>query len=580
VTRATVAGLLATILGAVAPQPAIAASSCANAPGGGLTLTNVAAHGGRLVAVGSNGLVATSTDGTRWRVRKTGVHHDLRGVVWAGSNWIAVGDGGTIVRSRDPEGTRWVPVSGIPNASLRAIAAKPGLVAVGGSSGTILTSTDGGMTWRAAASGTKSTLWGGTSSHGTLYLVGQEATVVASGDGVHWRRVRAAPRPTGNPVSPRPFLWQMAIGGQRRVAVGDFGAILQSGASGKLTAAHSPTREILRGAAYGRGRFVVVGSGGVVVGGSGLRAGWRSERSATVVDLRGVAWNGRRFTAVGDEGTVIASSDGRSWRLLTSAMPCALLGVARAGGRLVAVGGAGTVLLSRDGRSWRQAPRPTNQDLYAVAHGSSGFVAVGTRGVMLRSRDGRSWILDRRATGLNLHTVAWTGREYLAGGDVGRVLSSRDGKRWAVVRFPGYHAVRGFAAGGGAVVAAGSGTVARRAVGCSWQLESVGFQHFWTGVAYGARRFVIVGHNGTALVSSDAGATWTSATTGTAVNLDAITWTGTEFVATGQGTAVTSADGTTWQSIPLGSRRSVRALAPYRGRVVGVGDLRAIVRIG
>jgi hypothetical protein len=46
-----------------------------------LTLTNVAAHDGRLVAVGSNGSIATSTGGSRWQVRSTGVRHDLRGVV-------------------------------------------------------------------------------------------------------------------------------------------------------------------------------------------------------------------------------------------------------------------------------------------------------------------------------------------------------------------------------------------------------------------------------------------------------------------------------------------------------------------
>jgi photosystem II stability/assembly factor-like uncharacterized protein len=577
---ARAAGLLVGVaVVGVAPRPAVAASSCAIAPGGGLTLTNVAAHGGRVVAVGSNGLVTTSTDGGGWRVRRSGAQHDLRGIAWAGAGWVAIGDGGTIVRSLDPSGGRWVRVPGIPSSSFRAIAARPGVVAVGGSNGVVLTSTDGGTTWHAAVSGTTSTLWGGTSSDGTLYLAGQNATMIASVDGLHWRRIRTAPRPTGNPASPRPFLWQIAIGGRRRVAVGDFGAILTSAAEGTLSAATSPTGEILRGAAYGHGRFVVVGSGGVVVSGPGSRAGWRSERPASMVDLRGVAWTGRRFVAVGDEGTVVDSADGRSWRLVTSAMPCALLGVARGAGRLVAVGGDGTILLSADARHWRPVPRITDQDLYAVAHGSGGFVAVGTGGVMIRSRDGREWSLNRRITRLNLHAVAWTGHEYLAGGDLGRVLSSRDGRRWTLVGFPGYHAVHAFAAHGDTIVVAGSGTVARSSGSARWRLQPIGFQHFWTGAAYGAGRFVVIGHNGTALVSTDAGATWTAATTSTAINLDAITWTGTEFVATGQGTAVASRTGTTWQTIPLGSRHSVRALASVGGHLVGVGDQRTIVQI-
>jgi hypothetical protein len=130
------------------------------------------------------------------------------------------------------------------------------------------------------------------------------------------------------------------------------------------------------------------------------------------------------------------------------------------------------------------------------------------------------------------------------------------------------------------LAAAGSGTVARRAPGRRWQLQPIGFQHFWTGDAYGAGRFVIVGHNGSALVSADTGTIWTAETTATAFNLDAIAWTGREFVAAGQGTAVASPNGMSWRAIAVPSCRSVRALVPYRGHVIGVGDLRAIVRVG
>ena len=577
---AAVVALAAAAATAGEAGAARARSACAGAPGGGLTLTNVAAHGGRLVAVGSDGLVATSSGGLRWHVHRTGVQHDLRGVAWAGSDWVAIGDGGTILRSLDRQGARWVQVPGIPSTSLRAIAAKPGLIAVGGSAGLVLTSSDGGRSWGSARSGTSATLWGGASGGGTLYLVGQNATVVASADGAHWRRVPTAPRPTGKAAAPRPFLWQMAISGRRRIAVGDFGAILESRRTGRMSGVRSPVREILRGAAFGRGRFVIVGSGGVVVAGTGPPGGWRPRRSGTAVDLRGVAWTGRRFVAVGDEGTVLASADGRSWQVVASAMPCALLGVARAGRRLVVVGGDGAVLASPNGRRWRRLPRFTSADLYSVAHGPRGFVAVGTGGAAFWSSDGRRWIADRRATSLNLHAVAWTGSAYLAGGDVGVLLSSRDGRRWHLVRFPGFHAVRAFATGTATVVAAGSGTVARRAAGGRWQLQAIGFQHFWTGAAYGAGTFVIVGHNGTALRSANSGATWTAVTTGVALNLDAITWTGKEFVASGRGVAVASTDGVTWTPVRLPTTRSVRALTPYRGGLLGVGDLGTIVRFG
>jgi hypothetical protein len=223
---------------------------------------------------------------------------------------------------------------------------------------------------------------------------------------------------------------------------------------------------------------------------------------------------------------------------------------------------------------------PTTADLYSIAHGPKAFVVVGTGGVVMWSRDGLRWSLDRSVTSLNLHTVAWTGRVYTAGGDRGKLLTSTDGRRWGVVkRYPGYHAVRAIAANGGAIGLAGTGTVARNAAGGRWLLEPIGFQHFWTAVAYGAGVFVIVGHNGTELLSGDAGLTWVPVTTTAAVNLDAVAWTGTEFVATGQGTAVASPDGTNWQAIPVKSRYSVRALALFEGHLIGVGDQRTIVQV-
>ena len=45
-------------------------------------------------------------------------------------------------------------------------------------------------------------------------------------------------------------------------------------------------------------------------------------------------------------------------------------------------------------------------------------------------------------------------------------------------------------------------------------------KRFQTSVAYGGGRFVIVGHNGEALVSTDAGQTWVAGKSDVEVNLD------------------------------------------------------------
>jgi photosystem II stability/assembly factor-like uncharacterized protein len=227
---------------------------------------------------------------------------------------------------------------------------------------------------------------------------------------------------------------------------------------------------------------------------------------------------------------------------------------------------------------WQALPRPSGEDLYALAHGPAGFVAAGAGGTVLRSHDGRAWRVGRVATTLDLHAVTWTGREYLIGGDRGRLFASRDGIRWHRVSFLGFHSIRDFATAGAITVAAGAGTIARRATDGSWTLEPTGFGRFQTSIAAGAGRFVIVGHNGEALVSTDTGRSWSAGSTGVGINLDRVVYAAGRFIATGEGQALTSEDGLTWQQVRLPSARSIRSIAVDGPLLVAVGDGDTIIR--
>ena len=567
---------LALLVAAAAAPPSAPAANCSSAPGGGLTLANVAADGSRVGVVGSNGLMARAQQLDRWRVIGTPVEHNLRGIVWTGERWVLAGDIGSILSGT---GGAWTQAPGVPNTGLRGIAARPGLVATSGTNGVVMTSPDGAA-WQQANAGTTEILWGGTAVGAELWLSGRESTVIRSADGVSWSSVPTSPASTDSTVAPRPLLWQLASDGQRVVAVGDFGAILEGTADG-LAAVKSPTDEILRGVAFGAGRWVAVGSGGKVLYSDDGRS-WTLGSAPTTVDLRGAAWAGSRFVAVGDQSTVISSKDGRSWREEVTAMPCALLGVAHGDGRYVAVGGAGKGVVSVDGRRWESLGRITDADLYGIEHGPGRFVAVGSGGEILTSDDrGETWTHRRAHTPLNLHTVFWTGDEYLAGGDLGRIFSSPRGREWKQVPTPAFHSIRHFATDGATVIAAGAGTIAVRAPGSKeWVLNQTGFARFQTGIAYGDGTWVIVGHNGEALVSTDTGATWTQVSAaGVEVNFDAVIWTGSRFLATGEGVAVASADGVTWTPVELPTRRSVRALVAHGSDVIGVGDGRAKVTL-
>jgi photosystem II stability/assembly factor-like uncharacterized protein len=213
-----------------------------------------------------------------------------------------------------------------------------------------------------------------------------------------------------------------------------------------------------------------------------------------------------------------------------------------------------------------------------VAFGPHGFVAAGAAGNVLTSTDGRRWTRRAVPTRLNLHAASWDGREYLVGGDRGRLFASATGVRWRRLRFPAFHSLRDIATTGGVTVIAGAGTIARRAGAGGWQLESEGLGRFQTSVAAGGGRFVVVGHNGEVLVSTDGGQTWTAGTSGVEVNLDRVVYAGGRFLATGEGVTISSPDGLHWSPMALPTRYSIRSISVTASQLVAVGDGGVILR--
>jgi hypothetical protein len=84
---------------------AVQISNTVSTPSGGLI--RVGWNGAQLVAVGDNGVIATSTDAVNWQGATSGTTQDLRRIVWDGGQWIASGYGGTVLTS--PDGFTWTP---------------------------------------------------------------------------------------------------------------------------------------------------------------------------------------------------------------------------------------------------------------------------------------------------------------------------------------------------------------------------------------------------------------------------------------------------------------------------------------
>ena len=280
----------------------------------------------------------------------------LSGVVWSGSQFVAVGslfpDTGMILTS--PDGATWTSRNPGTSSSLTAVASSGSVLVTVGQSSTVgggpavLSSTDG-ISWTERASGVVGSLsgvaWSGTQFVAVGSNPGVASIILTSPDGVTWTS-----RPSGMTNNISAVTWS----GSQFVAVGDIGLILTSSDGKTWTQQNSTTTGALTGVASSGALIVAVGPGAdALTSPDGVT--W-TQRSTGGVESSAVAWSGAQFVAVGTperagtvRETVVSSPDGVTW---TKQAPVGderanpLLGIAWSGTRFVMVGAKFTVLTS------------------------------------------------------------------------------------------------------------------------------------------------------------------------------------------------------------------------------------------
>ena len=257
-------------------------------------------------------------------------------------------------------------------------------------------------------------------------------------------------------------------------------------------------------AAYGSGSFVALSSANVIPN--------------EMISTNGVQWS----TSTGPPGTPAQSGhpslDG-SWT-----------GIAYGDGLFAAVSSVGTVATSVNGVTWtRQFWRPAD-DFTSITFGDGHFIAVdAAEGNVLMSPDGLHWSLITQPLtglipaplgGLHLGAVAYGNGNFVALGDsatgAGYVATSVYGYVWAVHQYAPAQAVDAVTYGCGSFVAAGQSSAATDTIiasptGATWAPSTVATSTVanWTGVAYGAGRYVAVdaaGDIGTSRSAADCAA--------------------------------------------------------------------------
>lgn len=579
---------------------------------------------GRFYFRSTDPVVYSSTDLVAWKVERL----QLVAAVDNGQHVAALDTNHRTYTSED--GLVWATV-GHPFHSYTTNDATygNGLFVIVGNSGTLATSPDGTV-WstRDAGFGT-SHIYGVAYGNGKFIAVGQDGKVASSLDGETWVQMAALSAFTGGqPVRVR-------FGHDRFLIVGNgFSGVLITGPGDEnwLSRASQFGASIIRDAAYGTGRYVIVGDGGkiavstdgiawelktnpfgtnaihgityadglfVAVGAGGLLAtstdasSWvLQDAKLGTVTIRSVAYGLGRFVAIGDSGNMATSHDGLHWILHPPSLATsALFGAAASPRRFLAVGASGEMRVSSDGLNWAQqhyAPSSTlsNRTLNDITNKNGQLVVVGNGGFIATSHDGgQTWVKQSSGQTGDLHAVVATPSAFIAAGAGGVIITSPDGVVWTPRSSPftSLESINDLSASDTVVVAVGfSGKIATSGpTGITWQQRTS--PHGATeivGVAYGNGTFTFVTHFGHVATSSD-GASWTARPAGASNGFrKGLAFNGRHFAFTDTGNLVRqSPDGITWSSTGLYASAS-RLFPAHNHKIVCLSNSLAASLLG
>jgi len=437
--------------------------------GTSVNLVSVAAKdGNNLIAVGAGGtIVRTTNGGQTWAGVSSGAAHNLNRVeyfVGTGFNYyIAVGDNGVILKSAD--GSSW---SVLPSGTTKRLVGT-GQRTIGNvklltlaEDSTVLASEDHGATWYAITVNAPFPMTFMNSNGTTAYGVG--GFQMTASNGTNWTY-----------ALPAVSNIRAAAQGNGKFVLASDNALLTSADLENWSAAplfHS-------GVGFGNGVFVAVGGTSTVTNNSIVSTSvdgvnWIERVTpATLYSLKAVAFGQGKFVVVGAGGTILSSTDGANWVDRTIGGPQELRSVTYGNGKFVAVGVSGAVRYSTDGDNWTATTAPGN--LNSVSYGNGLFAAVGESRTIITSTNGSTWSGSKATTPATtasrvFRSISYVGDRFIVVGDkddtgsVAMVINSTDGNIWTRELANIQAVLYGSTRGNGTYVAVGAGgTIARMA---------------------------------------------------------------------------------------------------------------------
>lgn len=532
----------------------------------GNDLNGIVYANGLYVAVGDAGTILTSKDRITWTTQTLVSGTDatkfaLNAVTYGNGLFVAVG--GTIWTS--PDGATWTYRYTCPDGAFTAVAYGNGrFVAAGGTGGSlnpggvpVLATSDNGTTWvdRSSTSGitsepTKALIF----ANGRFVQVAWHQPFYYSTDGLTWT--------PGEPADSAAYslynhATDIAYGNGVFVVVGnsldkDYGGSIFISEDG-VTWTRMSGPPYFYNLCFGNNIFMGLGSDGAA---TPTYAAYTSADGVTwTTHPVGPAWGNRiaaspgSFTLVGTSGAIYTTTDGTTWTAGKTELKIQGTAAAYGKGTFVIVGSGGSIYTSPDGTTWTQRPDAllSGKNFKSVVYGKNGFVAAGSdensgAPSVIKSSDGMSWYELTGAGALPYTAVAYGNKIYTGVGG-STVYSSSDGSTWTQRASDTNGLLNGVTFGNGTFMVVGDKTIMTSSDGISWTSRSSGTGSRLVSVAGGNNLFAAVGDDGTTIRVSTDGISWSDRASGVKGALESIAFGGGRFVAVGE-QAVTIGDAT------------------------------------
>ncbi|MVM29138.1 T9SS type A sorting domain-containing protein [Spirosoma sp. HMF4905] len=526
----------------------------------------------QFVAVGNSGHIITSTDGLTWNAHESGTNQHLRDITYNSySGFVAVGFNGAIVMSVD--GQTWVPRNSGTTQRFNGVAYGSGKLVVVGDGGLIMTSADKGVTWTPRVANVPYTLNGITGeSIGNFVAVGTNNSIVTSPDGVVWTKRVAS-------LNSTTLILKVA----RNTATGSYVALTTTnnkvltspnGITWSEPASNTGLGSGLCGLRFLNGKFL---AGGRSIFSSDNGTDWNPLTFSNEIQLSAVAYGNGRYVAVGayrpDYGPVITpavnvaitSGDGINFSIGNtyhySNGARSFYDVTFGKGLFVAVGEDANIQTSVDGKVWENQKILLGRTLKGIAYGGGLFVAVGYNGVILFSSDGKTWLKNNSVSATYHYMgITYANGQFVAVGAQGVIATSTDAMSWTFRNSGTTYQLNSVTYGNGKWIAAGyNSTFVNSTDGLHWSSSQLTSELHANHITYANGQFVMVGLDGKVFTTSN-NVLWLSPNANTTHHLNGLAYGNGLFVAVGnQGTILTSPNNTPGSSNLINQRADAQS---------------------